>query len=581
MLDINDKKIEWFKKAKFGLFIHWGLYAVTEGYWNGEKDSGIVEWIAAHKRIPNSDYERLAEKMTCEKFNPDYIAALAADAGMKYCVFTAKHHDGFAMFDTKYDDYSIVKKSPYGKDVTAELTAAMRRRGIVPCLYYSQALDFHEKNAMGNTWDNDIPEEKRDFVSYINGKCKFQLKEILENYGDIGLIWMDVPKGMTAELAEDLKSYIKGIQPGCLVSGRIGGGEDMGDYGCLGDNQIPAGELKGCWETAATMNDTWGYKSFDHNFKSPKELIELLCGLVSKGANLLLNIGPDAKGEIPAESVGILKEIGKWMSINGEAVYGTEPSAFKADFSFGTACKKENILYLFVYNTAEKISLNGIESKAEKVSLLGYGELEFKQGEALEISLKNVPENEYVNVVKVAFNESVKVRSGLYSQESGKIILPAYCGEIKKRGGFERAAEILGDAATKGEKFNTYSENEISINAAGIIENWFSEKDGVSWSFYADNDGEYDAVLYTLSQKYIQWKGGHTVHFECNGVSESKTLTADFTTVGANKKYFDETGSFIGKLTVKKGKNILKLIADRINPKDLGGLCISKIILSR
>ncbi len=581
MLDINDKKIEWFKNAKFGLFIHWGLYAATEGYWNGEKDPGIVEWIAAHKRIPNAEYENLAKKMTCEKFNPDYIASLAAKAGMKYCVFTAKHHDGFAMFDTKYDDYSIVKKSPYGKDVTAEITAAMRKRGIVPCLYYSQALDFHEKNAMGNTWDNDVPEEKRDFVSYINGKCKFQLKEILENYGDIGLIWMDVPKGMTEELAGDLKSYIKNIQPNCLVSGRIGGGEDMGDYGCLGDNQIPAGELKGCWETASTMNDTWGYKSFDHNFKSPKELIELLCGLVSKGANLLLNIGPDAKGEIPPESVNILKEIGKWMSINSEAIYETEASPFKADFSFGTACKKDNILYLFVYNKTEKITLKGIENKAEAVSMLGYGALEFKQNGILEISLENVLENNYVSVVKVTFKDKVEVLSGIYSQEKGKIILPAYCAKIKEGGADKKRAELSGDAATVGERFNTYSENKISVNAGGIIENWFSEKDTASWKFYADEAGEYDVVLYTLSQKYTPWKGGHKVHFECNGTKKGKILTADFTAVGANKKYFDETGSFIGKAAVKKGENVLRLVADGINPEDLGGLCVSKIILSK
>ena len=181
MLDREDPKIKWFQEARFGLFIHWGLYSATEGYWNGKETAGIGEWIASREKIPQAEYEQFAEKLTCDKFDPVMWAKLAKNSGMRYCVFTAKHHEGFAMYDTSYDDYSIVKRSPYGKDATMQVVKAMREEGIVPCLYYSQALDFHEENAMGNTWDYTVPEENRDMWSYINGKCKHQLTELLTN----------------------------------------------------------------------------------------------------------------------------------------------------------------------------------------------------------------------------------------------------------------------------------------------------------------------------------------------------------------------------------------------------------------
>ena len=264
MFNVSDNKIKWFKDARFGLFIHWGLYSATEGYWNGIETEGICEWIASREKIPNVEYEKFAERLTCEKFEPKKWARLAKSAGMKYCVFTAKHHEGFAMYDTSYDDYSIVKRSPYGADVTKQIVDAMKEEGIIPCLYYSHALDFHEPNAMGNTWDYTELEDKREFQKYLDNKCKYQLSELLTNYGDIGMLWLDVPKGITEEMALDIKSYIEGINPHCLVSGRLAYDHSLADFGCLGDNQMPAAKpTGGCWETAATMSRSWGYKRDD------------------------------------------------------------------------------------------------------------------------------------------------------------------------------------------------------------------------------------------------------------------------------------------------------------------------------
>ncbi len=577
MLPVNDKNIQKLGKARFGLFIHWGLYAATEGFWGGKETKGIGEWIAAREQIPNDEYEKLADKMTCEKFNASQWAELAYDAGMRYCVFTAKHHEGFAMYDTGYDDYSIVKRSPYGKDIAAEITNAMREKGIIPCFYYSQAIDFHESEAMGNTWYFEKPENERDFLSYINGKCKYQLRELLENYGDIGLVWMDVPKGITKEIAEDLKAHVKKYQPDCLVSGRIGGEWDMGDYFCMGDNQVPVGKADYLRETASTMNDTWGYKREDHNFKSPKEITELLCSLVSKGTNLLLNIGPRANGEIPEESIHILKELAEWMSVNGEAIHESDASPFASEFSFGSCCRKENVLYFFVYDKPDSISVRGIKNKVLSVEILGGGAAEYTDGESLVIRLHK--HNKYVTVVKAVLDSEPEIESGLYMQEDSCILLPAYlCGICKTDNILSETAKS-GDAAIDAERFNVSADNSIGISEAGIIQNWASEKDYIKWSFECGCGGEYRAYLYTLAQKYTEWKSPGEVYIETERKYEPKILEADRKSRGANKKYFDETGSFIGNISIRNGKNTIYVKADKINAEY--GLSVSRLVLEK
>lgn len=580
MLNADDKKIEWFKKARFGLFIHWGLYAATEGYWNGKETPGIGEWIAAKEKIALADYEKLAEKMTCEKFDAKKIAVLAKKAGMKYCVFTSKHHEGFAMYNTSYDDYSIVKRSPCKRDIVKEVTDAMREEGIVPCLYYSQALDFHEKDAMGNTWDFAVPEEERDIDAYLNGKCKYQLKELLTNYGDIGLVWMDVPNRMTDERTEDLKAYVKSFQPNCLISGRIGCTPNMGDFGCFGDNQIPVGKPQGCWETASTMNNTWGYKRDDKNFKSPKEIIELLCGLMSKGVNLLLNIGPKANGEIPEESIYILDELAEWYGVNGEAVDGTEASPFECDFTFGGASRKGNAIYLYIYDETEKIDIYGIKNKIKKISVLGGRNLEFENSDGLHFAMVKEDFGKYVTVVKIETDGIPEVNRGIYSQEKGTVILPASLCETVKQSNCETADFNEDDAAVAAEKYNLAAAADMSVSLAGVIEKWFDKRDYVKWTFETAEEGEYKAILYTLTQKYKPWTGGHTVKIVC-GEKEYPpvVLKADVKSRGANKKYFSETGSVIGKIQLAKGTNNIKLCAENINPEDAAGIGVSKLLL--
>ncbi len=323
-------RIAWWREAKFGMFIHWGLYAVPAGEWKGKPVAGIGEWIMNRAKIPVKEYEQLAPQFNPEKFDAEAWAQLAQDAGMKYMVITSKHHDGFAMFHSLVSPYNIYDATPFKRDPMKELSAACAKRGIKFGFYYSQAQDWHEPGGMGNEWDfkkDDEKDKDGDYDKYLQGKAEPQVKEILTNYGPICLIWFDTPRHMTAERAARFEKIVHDLQPNCLVSGRIGPGSSS-DYDSEGDNHIPGTVRAGDWETPATLNDTWGFKKDDHNWKKPEDLIFKLCDIVSKGGNYLLNVGPTAEGVIPQPSQDMLHEVGKWMKTNGEMIYGASPTPF-------------------------------------------------------------------------------------------------------------------------------------------------------------------------------------------------------------------------------------------------------------
>jgi alpha-L-fucosidase len=320
----KEARLAWFRDAKYGLFIHWGLYSIPAGEWKGRRSLGLGEWIMFRTPVPVKEYEQLARQFNPVKFNADEWVKLAKDAGMKYIVITSKHHDGFAMFHSKVTPYNVVDATPFKRDILKELADACARQNIRLGFYYSQSQDWHEPNGAGNTWDFG-PDEKKDYDQYLRGKAEPQVKELLTNYGKVALIWFDTPRMMTGGRAQRFANIVRSTQPNTLIDGRLG---TEGDYVSTGDNVIPPQVNGQAWETPATINHTWGYRKDDTDWKSPGQIVFKLVDIVSKGGNYLLNVGPMSDGVIPPASQDVLRTAGRWLQVNGDAIYGASPTPF-------------------------------------------------------------------------------------------------------------------------------------------------------------------------------------------------------------------------------------------------------------
>lgn len=360
----NNPNTVWFKNAKFGMFIHWGLYSKLAGVWKDKDYYGSGEWLMNQAKIPAAEYAKVASTFNPVQFNAQEWADLAKDAGIRYMVITAKHHEGFAMYDSKVSDFNIVKASPYGRDPMKALADATRKNGIQFGFYYSQFLDWHEPNGGGNKWD--FKEADKDYLKYYKEKSIPQLKELLTNYGNLGIVWFDMPGGLNKQQTQELVDEMHALQPKSLFSSRVGQG--LGDYRTFGDSEVPATPIKGAWESIYTHNDSWGYISHDMNFKSPREIIHLLANVASKGGNLMLNVGPDGEGKIPYYSEKFLRETGVWLKANGESIYESTYGLVPAQ-PWGVSTSKPGKLFLHVLQPPGngKIEVPGVNSKITKV----------------------------------------------------------------------------------------------------------------------------------------------------------------------------------------------------------------------
>ncbi|WP_320129900.1 alpha-L-fucosidase [uncultured Sphaerochaeta sp.] len=365
---------KWWSEGKFGLFIHWGLYSLLAGEYKNQKTENIAEWIMHDLHIPSKEYEKLATQFNPAHFDADYIVKLAKDAGMKYIVFTSKHHEGFALYHSKVSSYNCVEASPFGRDPIAEFRQACDKYGIVLCLYYSQAQDWDDPDGC----EDGIGEEGKNFRSYLDAKCIPQIKELLTNYGDLGLFWLDTPMYMTLQESTELRTIIKELQPHCMISGRIG--HSLGDYMTTGDNFIPLLPYPGAFEVPATINSTWGYNKYDENWKSPEKILRSLVKIVSRGGNYLLNIGPTGDGDIPPESLQVLSEVGDFMALNGDSIYGTKPiPVYPYDIDWGYFTGKSGKLYIHIFEEMEIAYLLNIANKPLKA---------YRLSDKLPLSLK-------------------------------------------------------------------------------------------------------------------------------------------------------------------------------------------------
>jgi alpha-L-fucosidase len=431
------------------MFIHWGVYAQLAGVYKGhEQARGGAEWIMNRMKIPVAEYKQVARQFNPTKYNPDDWVKMAKDAGMKYLIITAKHHDGFALFDSKASDWDVVDATPYGKDLLQPLAAACKKYGIKLGFYYSQAQDWGNaggsvaRKEMREGWPNpdsaaidaytkahkghwDPAQEKKSFDQYIRDVAIPQVREILTNYGDIAVLWWDTPTNMTDEAALELQALLK-LQPQIITNDRLKRPNFPGDTKTP-EQKIPTQEeLDGMdWETCMTMNGTWGYRTSDNNWKSSQTLIRNLCDIASKGGNYLLNVGPKPDGEFPQASIDRLREIGAWTKVNGEAIYETKRSPL-LPLKWGRCTMKKTkngtTLYFSVFDwpASGKLVIPNLTNQVIAATLLANGKpLSAKvNAGGLEIAIPATAPDPNASVIKVELKGTV---TDAYGAAKGKM----------------------------------------------------------------------------------------------------------------------------------------------------------------
>jgi len=427
----RDRRMAWWREARFGMFIHWGLYAIPAGEWKGRKVGGIGEWIMFSAKVPVDEYEPLARQFNPVKFDARQWARIAKSAGMKYVVITSKHHDGFCLFDSKLTEYDVMS-TPFKRDIMKELSEACRQEGLKMCWYHS-ILDWHHPDYLPRgegsprPWDTR-PTDGADYNRYID-HMKGQLRELVTNYGPIGVLWFDGGWEHPAQehRSEEVVAMLRALQPDIIINDRIQIPQDFNTP----EQHIPATGIPGRdWETCMTINNTWGYRRDDENWKSTETLLRNLIDIVSKGGNYLLNVGPTAEGIIPEPCVERLEAMGKWLEVNGEAIYGTTASPFRT-LAWGRCTKKPGKLYLHVFDwPKEDLTVPGLKNRVKKAYLLadpGRTELPIAASEdAVSVKLPAVAPDRIASVVVLEIEGAPEVVGHVTRQAAdGSIALVA------------------------------------------------------------------------------------------------------------------------------------------------------------
>ncbi len=418
----KDARMAWWREARFGMFIHWGVYAVPAGMYKGEQIPGYSEWIMLFSRIPVDEYKSYAKEFNPVHYDPQAWAALAKEAGMRYMVVTSKHHDGFALYPSAVTDWDIAGASPHGKDLIGPLAEAARAEGLKFGLYFSQSQDWIHPGGIKyrGAWDEA---QRGDADTYFDEIAVPQVREILTRYQP-DVLWWDTPQTITQKQADKFAALLP-LVPDIITNNRLGGNY-AGDTETPEQFVPPTGLADRDFEVCMTMNDAWGYKSWDHNWKSTTEIIQKLADIASKGGNFLLNISPRADGTIPEASVTRLKEVGAWMHVHGDAIYGTTASPF-GRFNWGRATVKMRndgaTVYLHVFDWPEdgQLSVSGFGSEPDSVVLmdgkqpLGHTRFAANAGKGIVIALPSKPTNPHASVIQIEVSgptDFEKVRPG-------------------------------------------------------------------------------------------------------------------------------------------------------------------------
>jgi alpha-L-fucosidase len=451
----TNERAQWFTDARYGMFIHWGVYSGAEGIWKGEKlrnNHDYAEWIYYRNRIARDEYTTLLNRFDWESIDPEKWVILAKKAGMKYVTLTAKHHDGFALWDSKVSDYDVAEFTSPKRDIVGELSDACKKHGLKLGLYYSHWVDWEHPDA----WDHSkeiYGISADDYDRYWQEKVIPQMKELLSNYGDIGIMWFDMwihhsQTCVTTKQLLQLKGVIRELQPGCLVNSRLGLSieEDSDiDFKTLGDNQLGSTKEEFPWQSPATVAHSWGFHAQENQWKSTTTLLQSLIGNVSLNGNMMLNIGPRANGDVPYEIEERLLDMGSWLKVNGESIYGSQAfDLVKNQHDWGKitcrvlqdgSCR----LYLHVYNwpLSHQLPLTGVLDKPTKAYLLAdpeQAEIPFKSTEAMTVlKLPEKQPDPLVSVVVLEYEAYPAHVDGLAAQSvyGGYSLTPANATQMK------------------------------------------------------------------------------------------------------------------------------------------------------
>lgn len=536
----HDEKMQWWRDSRFGMFIHWGLYAQPAGEWDGKEIPGISEWIMLRAQIPVKDYEQIANTFNPVKFDAEAWVLMAKNAGMKYIVITSKHHDGFAMFHSLASKYNIYDATPFKRDPLKELADACKKHGIRLGFYYSQAQDWHEPGGSYSGMEKGTPHWdpalKRDsLMNYINGKALPQVKEILENYGGLDILWWDTPIGMTEEAAQVLQNEVNKY-PNLITNNRLYR-PWPGDFSTP-EQHVPPTGLDYDWEVCMTMNTSWGYKWYDNNWKSSQNLIQMLVDIASKGGNLLLNVGPTAEGLIPDSSVVRLEQIGAWMKQNGESVYGTSASPF-FKLPWGRCTQKvvdgNTLLYLHVFNWPkdEILRVPGLKTKISDVYLLANPKQKFawkfEDGDAL-IHAPSVIFDPINTVVVVKTKGELEITSNMPGLTDGKILLQADFADIHNPGyGTHAVMDGTGENS--------------------VIKNWVDSRTRIEWMFNSTEPGTYKIEGLIKANENCSFNIGIG---DQKIKAEIKAGNGDFETIQLGQIQISATGNQVITITPEK-----------------------------
>ncbi len=442
----SDERLAWWHEAKFGMFINWGVHSLYGGVYKGhEQARGGAEWIMNRCKIPVAEYREMARQFNPVNYDPEAWVKMAKDAGMKYLVISMKHHDGFVLFDSKASDWNVVKATPYGKDLLKPLAEACKKEGIKLGIYYSQAVDWINpggaaaRRLMKEGWPNpdsakidqytklhdghwDPIQETATFDEYIDRVAVPQVREILTNYGEIAILWWDYGTQMKSVEGAAKIDKLLALQPNIITNDRLHPdfpGDTKTPEQAIPDRDAVSGQN---WETCMTMNGSWGYRKSDNNWKSSETLIRNLVKIAARGGNFLLNIGPKPDGTFPEQSIQRLNEIGKWMKVNGEAIYGTKASPLDK-LPWGECTKKEvkqnTILYLSVFDwpTNGELLVPGLKNRVVSVKLLANRTNlnTSKDSDGWKIKVPATAPDPFASVVRLEVKGKVEI---------GKVVVP-------------------------------------------------------------------------------------------------------------------------------------------------------------